>query len=301
MHKNSNEMKYNYTIIIPHKNTPELLKRCLNSIPFRNDLQIVVVDDNSDPRKVDFQHFPGYDRSNVDIVFTHESRGAGYARNQGMLKAKGKWLMFADADDYYTANINNLLGKYASVDDIDIVYFNCIGTSLAQNRCKLYNKMIEEYIAGDVDAEKRIKYNFWVPWNKMFNSSLIRKYNLQFEEVPTGNDAKFSLLASYYSNKIVVEPDYYYVSVIHSDSITLRKKTLQEKLSSLSTMLKIWNFLEFVNAPFYTYRSNIIGAKLLIFIYKQYGIYGILKYLYTYYKEEKAHTLYSEIEKDVCH
>ena len=48
-----------YSVIIPHKNTPELLQRCLASIPKRVDIQVIVVDDNSDLDKVDFYHFPG--------------------------------------------------------------------------------------------------------------------------------------------------------------------------------------------------------------------------------------------------
>ena len=44
----------NFSFIIPHKNTPDLLQKCLDSIPRRDDVQIIVVDDNSDADKVDF-------------------------------------------------------------------------------------------------------------------------------------------------------------------------------------------------------------------------------------------------------
>ena len=47
-------MNYIYSIIIPHKNSPELLSRCLDSIPNRDDLQVVIVDDNSDENIVEF-------------------------------------------------------------------------------------------------------------------------------------------------------------------------------------------------------------------------------------------------------
>ena len=40
----------NYSIIIPHKNTPNLLQQCLDSIPYRDDIQIIVVDDNSEDK-----------------------------------------------------------------------------------------------------------------------------------------------------------------------------------------------------------------------------------------------------------
>ena len=34
-----------YSIIIPHYNIPDLLRRCLESIPQRDDVQVIVVDD----------------------------------------------------------------------------------------------------------------------------------------------------------------------------------------------------------------------------------------------------------------
>jgi cellulose synthase/poly-beta-1,6-N-acetylglucosamine synthase-like glycosyltransferase len=59
----------NYSIIIPHKNIPQLLQRCLDSIPRREDVQIIVVDDNSDANKVDFANFPGLNDPYVEVVF----------------------------------------------------------------------------------------------------------------------------------------------------------------------------------------------------------------------------------------
>ena len=84
--------QYNYSIIIPHHNIPKLLCRCLNSIPIRKDIQIIVVDDNSNPDIVDFNTFPGLNDSFVEVYLTKEGKGAGYARNIGLQHAKGKWL-----------------------------------------------------------------------------------------------------------------------------------------------------------------------------------------------------------------
>ena len=39
---------FTYSVVIPHKNCVPLLQRCLNSIPKRNDIQVIVVDDVSD-------------------------------------------------------------------------------------------------------------------------------------------------------------------------------------------------------------------------------------------------------------
>ena len=47
---------YNYTVIIPHKNCPDLLQRALDSIPEKDDIQVIIVDDNSDASIVDFDN-----------------------------------------------------------------------------------------------------------------------------------------------------------------------------------------------------------------------------------------------------
>lgn len=83
-------MEPHYSIIIPHKDIPKLLQRCLDSIPQRDDLEIIIVDDNSDPDIVDFDKFPGKDRLNTIIVFDKTGKGAGRARNVGIKNAKGK-------------------------------------------------------------------------------------------------------------------------------------------------------------------------------------------------------------------
>jgi len=47
-------MQTNYSFIIPHKNCPDLLQRCVDSIPERDDVQVIVVDDNSDEGKKNY-------------------------------------------------------------------------------------------------------------------------------------------------------------------------------------------------------------------------------------------------------
>ena len=56
---------FNYSFIIPHRNTPKLLQRLLDSIPERDDVEIVIIDDNSDNSIVNFSCFPGKNRKNV--------------------------------------------------------------------------------------------------------------------------------------------------------------------------------------------------------------------------------------------
>src|SRR5690606_31308962 len=113
----------NYSIIIPHKNIPDLLSRCLASIPDKEEFQVIIVDDNSDSNKVDFKNFPGLNRSNTEIYFTKRGKGAGYARNIGLRHAKGKWLIFADSDDFFNPCFETVINQHVD-SKADVIYFS---------------------------------------------------------------------------------------------------------------------------------------------------------------------------------
>lgn len=61
-----------YSVIIPHKNRQEIIQRCINSIPDRDDIEIIIIDDNSDSNLVDFDNYPGKDRKTY--IFTEPMR-----------------------------------------------------------------------------------------------------------------------------------------------------------------------------------------------------------------------------------
>lgn len=71
-------MQYNYSFIIPHKNCPELLQRCVDSIPERDDVQVIVVDDNSDEEKK--PSLKEHKNLQVILLDASQSKGAGRAR-----------------------------------------------------------------------------------------------------------------------------------------------------------------------------------------------------------------------------
>ena len=62
----------NYSIIIPHKNSTVLLERCLKSIPCRKDVQVIVVDDNSENQEELNAVVGGF--SQVELILTQAER-----------------------------------------------------------------------------------------------------------------------------------------------------------------------------------------------------------------------------------
>lgn len=197
---------YNFSIIIPHYNSPHLLQRLLNSIPKREDLQIIIVDDNSDPNKVDFNNFPGLKDDNTEVFFTKEGKGAGYARNVGLQHALGKWLIFSDSDDLFvTSNFSEMMDKY--VDSIsDLIYFNV--DLIDENLLEILEKRTNEYpyrthlIRGTEEDYEWIQYRFTNPWAKFVKREFVAKHDIQYDEIIAGNDAMFTIKCGHYAKNI---------------------------------------------------------------------------------------------------
>ena len=254
---------YKYSFIIPHKNCPKLLWRCIQSIPERADVQIIVVDDNSDPEIVDFTKFPGQNRSNVNIVLTKEGRGAGYARNVGLNKASGQWVLFADADDYYEDGFLAVLDR--ELNNEEILYFN-VKASLSDVDCR-GNRIHTYYDELFWNAKEQIRFRFWAPWNMVFNLGWIRDKGFLFEETPIVNDAIFCLSASKEAKRYKIINDSLYVLTDQPGSITYRQRSFERSLIVLRQDLKInkllkVNNINYVRASTISFLSLIRSIKL---------------------------------------
>lgn len=218
------EYKYNFSIIIPHKNIPDLLRRCVSSIPQRDDVQIIIVDDNSDPDKVDFEHFPFLGTPNVTVVFDKSSKGAGHARNIGLNKAEGEWYIFADSDDYFFYSINQAMDKCLK-STADIIYYK--STNLDSNtyqignrRSEITNNSVDAFLKGKVNGEHLIRMRHPAPWGKIIRAELVAKNSILFEEIPRANDYKFSYLCGYYAKKVEAYDISLYCITSRADNLT---------------------------------------------------------------------------------
>lgn len=236
--------EYTYSFIIPHKNCPKLLQRCINSIPKREDVQIIVVDDNSDADKK-----PSIDWKEVEVVLldAKHSKGAGRARNVGLEHAKGKWLLFADADDYYNEDFLSILDKYIN-SSYDVIYFNFIykdGITGQELKPLKFQKYFEEY-DGSTEAKEQIRFHHNVPWTKMVSHEYLDKHQISFEETINGNDILFSMMVGYYTNNIFVEKSPIYAYLCNQNSILTTKETSNLALCRLIHLIKKNYFYDFI-------------------------------------------------------
>ncbi len=185
---------YNYSIIIPHYNNVDDLRRCLDSVPDREDVQIIVVDDNSDPTKVDFDRFPGLGRKNTEVVFSkgENGKGPGYARNVGINRAQGRWIVFCDSDDYLLPETTDAMDEYKD-SDVEVVYFKVAKKTWDGefSSYEMFNSAIDE--AKKQNKPDPISYGVPSPIAKFMKRDFLLKNNIRFQQITGGDDILFSV------------------------------------------------------------------------------------------------------------
>lgn len=210
-----------FSIIIPHYDIPDLLMRCLKSIPVTEDIQVIVVDDNSPDADTYIDKYPELSRPYLEFIRAPKNGGAGYARNIGLEHAKGEWLLFADADDFFVDDMYDIIASEKDTD-VDIIFFRkksvCSDDiSKVSDRSTYVDKLFESF--HETGDELPVRTIYYVPWGKMIKKSLIEKYNLRFDEIKYGNDVFFSVSAGVYAKKIKVVDRILYYLTYRPDSL----------------------------------------------------------------------------------
>lgn len=237
----------NYSIIIPHKNCLHLLVRCIKSIPEREDLEIIIVDDNSGIDDFEKQIKMQFQNLNIHIICLKESKFAGGARNAGLKIALGKWLVFADADDFFTTDAFNIMDDYVNTD-ADVVYFahkavfsdNLEPAERLGERLKYINEYVKIHSSK---SEDYLKYMNHSPAAKIIRRDLVMNHNLYFDEVPASNDAMFSVTTSYYAKGIEVDNRTIYCATIRRGSITQTRNKIND-FSRYCVDLRLYHFFK---------------------------------------------------------
>lgn len=216
-------MSYVYSIIIPHYDDVNRLKRLLASIPLaRQDLEVLVIDDYS-PDQESLKCLKD-SLPRVKWYTTGQNSGAGRARNIGLQHATGRYLLFADSDDEFVENAFTHIDE-AIINEPDLCYFLAEAVQerdlSPSNRAEPYNNLCLDYIKKkDEEALISLKIKHVIPVAKIYNSELIRKSGLLFDETRVANDVAFNVLAAFEANNIEVMPKKVYRIYRRGGSLT---------------------------------------------------------------------------------
>jgi len=208
------------SVIIPQKNSIRYLQKLFSTIPENERIQIIVVDNSEKPVT---KEEIGISRS-YSLLWASPDRCAGGARNVGIDHAEGRWLVFADADDYFEPGAFDLfLSKVNSTSDL--IYYCPRGifmdTGETSVRGKAGSDLINDYLNGK-KSEMDLRLHYLYPYCKMVRTSMVKERNLRFDEVLAGNDMYFSMTSGYYANRVEVVNRVVYVVTSSPGTLTRR-------------------------------------------------------------------------------
>lgn len=248
------------SVIIPHYNIPELLKRCLNSVPVREDVQVIVVDDcSSDASEyipiVPNGKSPLTTNPYVEFYSTPVGGSAGRARNIGLDHALGKWLTFLDADDLLSEKAESLLDMYKDRPE-DILFFQTravMSDDLSKSSDRnCFTHHFEKYFDNGDDSW--LRYYFDALWGKLIKKDLVDRHSIRFEEIKYGNDAFFSISAGTFAKKVAVFTEVLYINTDRPNSLTsAKKKSLDEWKIRYDGEIRILDFFDAHGVGFQRY------------------------------------------------
>lgn len=94
-----------FSVIIPMYNVGGLVRDCLQSVYMQDmaedELEVIVVNDNSTDDSAIHASEVSEGHPNTTIISHHENKRPGGARNTALRIAKGEYVVFLDADDYW--------------------------------------------------------------------------------------------------------------------------------------------------------------------------------------------------------
>lgn len=241
---------FNYSIIIPHYNIPELLKRTLNSIPIRQDIQVIVVDDCSPNAESYEENYPDFKRPYLEWYSTPKGGSAGRARNVGLDHAKGKWIIFIDADDLFVDNVEEILDEALTREE-DILFYNYLSVYSDDLNKKAIRVRFQQFFDkyNDYPNEDPFRYDFDIVWSKIIKRDLIESHHIRCDETKYANDIGFSVQTGYYAKKIAIFNKLLCINTLREDSLASsfyfeKESTKEERIIRTNVIFKWQNFLD---------------------------------------------------------
>ena len=112
------------SVVIPVYNQESLIERAIRSIPLRDDIEIIVVDDGSTDDTWNKLVTIGMELNDPNFIVLHNRKnmGVGYTVNRGLDIADGEYIVLLGSDDYFYTD--EFLKAMEQLDGTDLVYFD---------------------------------------------------------------------------------------------------------------------------------------------------------------------------------
>ena len=201
------------SIIIPVYNVEKYLRECLDSILNQTfqEFEIICTDDGSTDKSLEI--LEEYKRKDDRFVILQQRHfGAGAARNNGIKLAKGKYIMFLDADDYFEPTLLEEMYERADKYDADLTVCSSKKVdddgNVTETGSPNFPINIDKVPLERIFNREEFKDNIFslfspVIWNKLIKKSFLKENNLEFPPLTIYEDIAFVHSLMICANRIV--------------------------------------------------------------------------------------------------
>lgn len=200
------------SIVVPAYNAGGFIRQNIDSLMRQTygQVELVYVDDGSTDNTLgilqEYQKMAG----NMKVIH-QENQGAGSARNTGLAEAKGEYVIFLDADDFFERDLVEHAVHTAYENNADIVIYRAFAYAWDSGAAfDLLGDVHEEYIPPQKvfsveDIPDRIfQVTDTYVWNKLYRRGFIEEEKLRFQALPYVNDLYFEMMALALAKRMVV-------------------------------------------------------------------------------------------------
>ena len=255
------------SVIIPCYNVASYIERTVNYILSQsfNGIELILINDGSTDNTLHKLSSIAAKDSRV-IIVNQENRGVSSARNAGLSKAQGDWLLFVDDDDWIEPEV---LSNFSSIDlsSVDILIFGFIlhrphGKNVLYMPPSDARNMFISYVLG---------HRLIIPC-MFFRRSLIVENSLHFDErTYYGEDKEFMMKALLLSRGVLsVQKVEYHYDMTRTSSATNQSKYNEKQLTLLFAIDRVVNFVSQYGNAEEKEAIAVHNAINTLYVYKRY-------------------------------
>lgn len=208
-----------FSIIIPAYNCDKYVDKTIESViqqKVNAEYEIIIIDDGSTDHTFDICQSYAQKYSFIS-VYKQSNQGVSVARNEGIKRAQGQYIMFLDSDDYY---VNNALNDNF-IDDLsqgyDIICYSSYYSNIKRNRYA-----IEEHYKDGIMTNCQ-----WTPTGVfgscVYSKKLLNDYHIWFDEgIKINEDFVFKFKAFTFANQIRFSSKFLYIYNSTKNSVSKR-------------------------------------------------------------------------------
>ena len=250
------------SVIVPVYNVEDYLEKCLDSLVNQTlkEIEIIVVNDGSPDNsgKIIEKYAKKY--KNIK-AYTKENGGLSDARNYGIKKASGEYLVFIDSDDYIDETMLEKMYQKAIQENLDIVVCNSI--NVYDNNTTIEIKSNLNYSSNPI---KNYLISAPMACTRIYKKELFD--NIEFKKGIYYEDLELTPKLVKYTKKIdfIDEGLYYYYQRVGS---IMKQKDWNDKLLDIFNVLdsnKEILFDEYPEEIEYMYITHLLRTATLRFL-----------------------------------